>query len=119
MNKFSWLKNYLLIADVVGVPTNLAPGDLKEVINRVWDAHTFYLVAEDDEYNYSNALETYQILENGLMESGVDVELGIWLTMKRNGYVNFNQMKPNRPDLIRAFLEDDAPVAVGHDPWNN
>jgi hypothetical protein len=118
LSKFFWLRTFLLAADRLERKLNIPPRQLQKVIETVWNAQTAYTQADDDDYNYNVALETYQMLENGLMAVGIDIDAGILAVMELNGYTNLRQMKPALREIPDNFFEIDAPVRVGtKDPW--
>lgn len=127
LNKFFWLRSFLLVADRIGfdMSENMTPETEQQIasIETVWNSQIAYLQADDDEYNYNIALETYQMLENGFMSAGIDIDAGIKATMQRNGYTGFNQMKPTpaRREIPDDFFEIGVPKPAGVgsiDPWN-
>jgi hypothetical protein len=121
LSKFFWLRTFLLAADRLERKLNLPPKKVQKVIETVWNAQAAYTQADDDDYNYQVALETYQMLENGLMTAGIDIDAGIRAVMELNGYTTFNQMKPTptRREIPDDFFEIEKVVKVGAtDPWD-
>jgi hypothetical protein len=121
LNRFFWLRTFLVNP---GRDLKLAPKIKTALIETVWNAQTAYMQADDDEYNFGVAVEAYLMLENGLMVAGVDVETEVSAIMLKNGYNNFNQLKPINKKLLDAIKRFEAPepepvfTGKGLDPWS-
>ena len=118
LNRFFWLRTFLINP---GRELGLKPKLKTRLIETVWNAQTAYLQADDDDYNFNVAVETYQMLENVLLTAGIDAEAGIKDIMARNDYTSFNQMKPlSREKLLKAIhvFDEPTPVGITVDPWD-
>lgn len=113
LNRFFWVRTFLLNA---GKQFNLGSPQVKQrLIESVWNAQMAYTQADDDDYNFGVAVETYHIIENGLMDIGIDIEAGIKVIMKASGYSNFSQMQPLNKKVMEAIKIFEEPASV--DPW--